>query len=363
MQSTITLSIGITMQPSSWFQAPPKALDQHTQHIAQQRQLKLTKPPGSLGRLESLAITLAAMQGNPQPTLNKVGIVIFAADHGVAAHGVSAFPQAVTVEMIRNFSRGGAAITVLARQLAAQLTVVDVGALSDVGPLPGVISRRCGAGTADFRSQPAMQPTTLAQAMAAGCEQIEQLHHSGGNLFIGGEMGIGNTTSASALLCAYAHIEPQQAVGPGTGVDAAGLQRKIAALQSALAFHQGVLHDPLATLQCLGGFEIAALTGAYIRAAQLGMPVLVDGFICSAAALAAQRLCPGVEGWFFLAHHSAEPAHAILCRMLGKEPLLNLGMRLGEGSGAAMAVPLLRMACALHNEMATFAQAGVSGGA
>ncbi|MEG3640556.1 nicotinate-nucleotide--dimethylbenzimidazole phosphoribosyltransferase [Magnetococcus sp. PR-3] len=351
------------MHASPWYQAPIHPLDQASKQAAQQRQMQLTKPPGSLGQLEELAIRLASMQWRSHPAINSVRIVIFAADHGIAAHGVSAFPQSVTVEMIRNFSRGGAAISVLAQQLGAHLQVMDVGALTDVGPLPGVVSHRCGAGTEDFRHQPAMTMEALEQALDAGKHVIEQLHKAGCDLFVGGEMGIGNTTSASALLCAYGEVAPEQAVGPGTGVDQAGMERKVAAMTEALTCHGHALSNPVEVLRRLGGFEIAALAGAYIRAAQLGVPVMVDGFICSAAALAAEQICPGVMQWSFLSHRSAEPAHAGLCGLLDLEPILDLGMRLGEGSGAALAVPVLRMACALHNEMATFEQAGVSGGA
>ncbi|MEO5363113.1 MAG: nicotinate-nucleotide--dimethylbenzimidazole phosphoribosyltransferase [Magnetococcus sp. DMHC-8] len=329
--------------------------------LAEQRQAQLTKPAGSLGRMEELAIRLAALQRTLTPSLERVRIVVFAGDHGVAVAGVSAFPQSVTVEMIRNFSRGGAAIAVLARQTGADLEVVDVGSVADPSPLPGVLSRRVGAGTRDFRNQPAMTPDECAQALEAGREAVERAIQADTQLLIGGEMGIGNTTAATALLSALLGIDPARLAGPGTGLPPGGVARKIQVIETALQCHRSVLDEPLAALAALGGFEIAALAGFYIAAAQHRVPLLVDGFIATAAAVAAMRIRPDLPPWLFFSHSSAEPGQRAVAAALDIHPILDLGMRLGEGSGAAIALPILRLACALHREMATFAEASVSG--
>lgn len=345
----------------AWITAPAQGIASEAAAAARRRQDTLTKPAGSLGRLEEIAVGLAGMQGAPHPALERVHIAVFAADHGVAAEGVSAYPQAVTVEMVRNFAAGGAAIAVLARALNAKLEVVDVGTAVDPGPLAGVISQRAGAGTANFCTGPAMGDGQLEIALAAGRDAVRRACAAGAQLFIGGEMGIGNTTAASAVTCALLDLAPELAAGPGTGLARAGVSHKAEVVRAALERHGAALATPLEVLRCLGGFEIAALTGAYAACAQRGLPIMVDGFIAGVAALLAARLCPGAAAWFFHSHVSAEPGHAYVLRALGAKPLLDLGMRLGEGSGAAVAVPLLRLACRLHNEMATFDEAGVSG--
>ncbi len=346
----------------SWLYDAVQQADDSIRASALARQLQLTKPPGSLGRLEQLAVELAALQGRERPQLEKVRIVVFAADHGVAEEQVSAFPQAVTVEMVRNFSRGGAAICVLSRALGAELEVVNVGTAGDPGELPGVLDQRVNSGSANFCRQPAMSESELAQALQAGRQAVDRAVAGGAELFIGGEMGIANTTAATALACALLNESPEVLVGPGTGLDSAGVRHKAEVIARALALHAGHGGDAVETLRRLGGLEIAALCGAFIAAAQQGMAVLVDGFIATSAALAAVRINPGVRQWLLFSHASAEPGHARLVAALDAEPLLGLGMRLGEGSGAAVALPLLRQACALHNEMATFAEAGVSDG-
>lgn len=353
------------MIPIDWLGAPARRVADACQHAARERQSSLTKPPGSLGQLEDIAIRLAGLQGLARPSLARVHLTVFAADHGVVAEGVSAFPQSVTVEMVRNFARGGAAVNVLARALGATLHVVNVGTIADTGPLEGVLDRRIAAGTANFTRQPAMTAQQLAAALVAGQEAAERAHAAGAQLFIGGEMGIGNTTVASALACAMLNRPAAELAGPGTGLDASGVDHKARIIDTALARHRRSLAEAprpaLAALECVGGFEIAALMGAFVRCAQLGIPVLVDGFIASVAALLAVRTVPDAAAWYLYAHQSAEPGHAHVLRALQAQPLLNLGMRLGEGSGAAVALPLLRLACALHNEMATFAEAGVAG--
>lgn len=343
-----------------WLQTPAAVPDDTARQAAEARQARLTKPPGALGALEALATRLAALQGRENPEIDPVHITVFAGDHGVAGHGVSAFPQGVTAEMVKNFARGGAAINVLARELGAELEVINLGTAFDTGPLEGVKEYGLGPGTADFTRQPAMTREQLARALAAGRHAAERARLAGAQLFIGGEMGIGNTTAASALACALLDAAPETLAGPGTGLDAAGVARKAALLRRALERHRRALTDPLEVLRRLGGFEIAALTGACLACAHMGLPLLVDGFIGTAAAVAAARLCPDAGRWFLFSHTSAEPGHRLMLEALGARPLLDLGMRLGEGSGAAVAVPLLRLACALHRGMATFEDAGVS---
>ncbi len=347
-------------QTMNWLHVPAAAPDTTARRVAEARQRILTKPPGALGQLEALAIRLAALQGTMQPRVERVYITVFVGDHGVAVEGVSAFPQAVTGEMVRNFARGGAAICVLARALGATLEVINLGTVNDPGPLEGVKNYSLGPGTANFTMEPAMSEHQLSCALHAGRHATERAKLGGAQMFIGGEMGIANTTAATALACALLGENPERLAGPGTGLDANGIARKVKTIQRALDLHRNHLASPWEALRRLGGFEIAALAGGYIACAQMGLPVLVDGFIASSAALAAARLRPGVEDWLLFSHVSAESGHRILLESLGAQPLFDLGMRLGEGSGAAAAVPLLRLACALHNQMATFAEAAIS---
>lgn len=345
---------------NEWLTMPPHAVNEKMRDHARSRQAQLTKPPGALGELESVAISLAAMQGVERPCVDQVWIAVFAGDHGVAEEGVSAFPQAVTGEMVRNFARGGAAISVLARALGARLEVINLGTVNDPGALPNVVTLRLGAGTKNFTRTAAMSDAQCTRAIHVGRQSAERAKLNSVQLYIGGEMGIANTTSAAALACALLGERAVLLAGPGTGVGSDGIARKIDAIERALALHAEHVRDPGQALRCVGGFEIAALAGAYLACAKMGVPVLVDGFISSAAALAAERLCPGTSQWFLYGHASAEPGHQRILKALEAKPLLNLGLRLGEGSGAATAVPLLRLACALHNEMATFAEAAVS---
>ncbi|MEJ1356053.1 MAG: nicotinate-nucleotide--dimethylbenzimidazole phosphoribosyltransferase [Candidatus Sedimenticola sp. (ex Thyasira tokunagai)] len=347
---------------SEWIENKIKALDKTAMERAGQRQQQLTKPLGSLGRLEALAIQLSGMQGCDLPSVEGVHISIFAADHGVAASGVSAFPQEVTVQMVANFSAGGAAISVLAEQLGAHLEVIDVGTVTESADLPGVIKQRAGPGTANLHHEDAMSLEQLEVAMEAGRAAVQRAVESGLQLFIGGDMGIANTTAAAAVSCSLLNRKPVDLAGPGTGLDSAGVAHKAQVLTEALARYQGLDQPPLEVLRCVGGFEIAALAGAYIHCAQRGIPALVDGYITTAAALIAIRSQPAVRDWLLFSHRSAEPGHQAMLEALEADPLLDLGMRLGEGSGAATAVPLLRLACSLHNKMATFADAGVSEG-
>jgi len=357
----------------TWWLRPAKALDPEVRRAAALRQGTLTKPPGSLGRLEELAIALAAMYGEVCPEVDPVRILVFAGDHGIAAAGVSAYPQSVTAQMVANMAHGGAAISVLAEALGAGLELVVLGTLAEIpcAPLPPRVHLiGVGRATEDFSRRPAMSGTALDACLAAGRDAVERAAADGCRLIIGGEMGIGNSTAAAALACALLDRPAAELVGPGTGLDAAGVARKADLVERACALHRAAVAAPfagpagvdaLAALRHLGGFEIAALSGAYLRAAQLGIPVLVDGFIATSAALAAVRILPGARDFMLFGHRSREPGHRLLLEALAAEPLLDLGLRLGEGSGAAAALPLLRLASSLHRGMASFAEAGVDG--
>jgi len=344
--------------PLPWQQPITAPSDNHRQ-AALRRQTQLTKPAGSLGRLESLAVQLASLQATDQPQAEQVSMAVFAADHGVCEEGVSAFPQVVTGQMIANFVTGGAAISVMAEQLNADLEVINLGTVAPPPISDGVIDEQIAPGTRNLARQAAMFDTQLQAALAAGDRAAQRAAERNAHLFIGGEMGIGNTTSATALACALLDEDAAVLAGPGTGLTPEGVSHKIDVITQALVRH-GKQSDPLAALASLGGFEIAALAGAFIGCAVRGIPVLVDGFIVSTAALAACRLRPELRDWLLFAHQSQEPGHQRLLQALDANPLLDLSLRLGEGSGAAVAVPLLRSACALHNRMATFADASVS---
>ncbi|TWD49987.1 nicotinate-nucleotide--dimethylbenzimidazole phosphoribosyltransferase [Pseudomonas sp. SJZ131] len=344
----------------SWWLNPCKPIDAAAVELAEARQQQLTKPAGSLGRLESVAVQLAGLQGQVKPRLEHLWIAIFAGDHGVVAEGVSAYPQEVTGQMLHNFVSGGAAISVLARQLGAALEVVDLGTVTPSLNLPGVRHLNIGAGTANFAHGPAMTVAQGELALQAGRDSVLRARETGAQLFIGGEMGIGNTTAASALACALLDCPVAHLTGPGTGLDAAGVSHKAQVIERAIALHAARRGDALQTLFNLGGFEVAALVGAYLACAQEGIAVLVDGFICSVAALVAVRVNPQCRDWLLFGHRGAEPGHRHVLESLNAEPLLDLGLRLGEGSGAALAVPLLRLACDLHGQMATFAEAAVA---
>ena len=345
----------------TWLRDSLPVPDARVADAARSRQRRLTKPAGSLGNLEGLAVRIAALQARERPSAQRVHVTVFAADHGVAAEGVSAFPQAVTAQMIDNFAAGGAAIAVLARELGARLEVIDLGTVSPrVRREPGVIVRQLGPGTANLAREAAMSASQLAQALCAGAEAAQRAAEQRADLFVGGEMGIANTTAATALACALLDLPASAVAGPGTGLDAAGVAHKTTVIDRALALHDARADDPLDALRRLGGFEIAALAGAYIACAQRRIPSVVDGFIASVAALCALRISPSLSSWLICSHRSAEPGHAAVLRALDAQPLLDLGLRLGEGSGAALAIPLLRAACALHNQMATFDEAGVA---
>jgi nicotinate-nucleotide--dimethylbenzimidazole phosphoribosyltransferase len=343
-----------------WLASSPKKIDQQAQSAAQQRQLQLTKPAGSLGQLEDVAISLAGMQATAQPNIENIHITVFAGDHGIVAEGISAFPQSVTAEMVRNFSRGGAAISVLAKETNAYLDVLNMGTVSELETLIGVQDHRIAAGTQNFLRQPAMTLAQCQQALTIARQHIEQLKENNIDLFIGGEMGIGNTTSATAIASALLAINPIEITGSGTGLNQAEIDHKTDVIQQALNKHDNKITSAFSILQHFGGFEVAALAGAYLTCAKVGIPVLVDGFISSVAALMAEKLCPDTKNWFLYSHRSSELGHQVILKHLAAQPLLNIGMRLGEASGAAATIPLIKLSCALHNSMATFAEAAVS---
>ena len=327
---------------------------------ARARQGELTKPAGSLGRLETLAIELAGLQHTERPRADRVPIIICAGDHGIAAHGVSAFPQEVTIAMMANFCAGGAAISVLARELGSQLEVVDAGTLAEQ-PMPGVVTDKPRRGSRDFSKEAALDVKELAYALDCGKRAVARAAASQPDLLILGEMGIGNTTSAAAIAAALLKTDAETIAGAGTGLDAAGRAHKARVIDAALACHGLKASDVSAgqVLCAVGGLEIAAISGAVIAAAQQRIPVLVDGFIASVGALAASRINASCRPYLIFSHRSAEQGHRLVLEALDARPLLDLDLRLGEGSGAALAVPILRLACALHNRMATFAEAAV----
>jgi nicotinate-nucleotide--dimethylbenzimidazole phosphoribosyltransferase len=337
-----------------------RPIDPHWIDSASQRQLELTKPPGSLGRLEEIANRCAAIRKSFELTASRPRIVLFAADHGVCAEGVSAYPQGVTAQMVLNFLRGGAAINAFARSGGIELKVVDVG----VATLPllssDLISRRVAPGTRNFCEEPAMTDAEMTAALETGVELARDSVTAGCDLLGFGEMGIGNTTSASAIAAALTREPITAVVGCGAGADDACIARKRSAIQRALALHADSLGDPLGILRCVGGLEIAAMGGFCLGAAARRVPIVIDGFIATAAAALAVRLCPVATGYLFASHRSTEPGHAHLLAMIEQQPLLDLGMRLGEGTGAALAMKLLQAAVAAFTQMATFASAGVS---
>lgn len=309
---------------------------------ARDRNGQLTKPPGALGRLEELAIWYCGWRGDPRAEVRSPQVVVFAGNHGVTAQGVSAFPPEVTAQMVANFAAGGAAINRLAEIAGARL---------DVHPID--LDRP----TDDFTRGPAMDPVDFAAALATGWEAVDP----SADLLVTGEMGIGNTTSAAAIAHALFGMEAFDWTGRGTGVDAAGLAAKTAAVEAGVTVNRAALSDPLEVLRCLGGREIVAMAGAIAHARCMRIPVILDGFICTAAAACLQEAEPRALDHAVAGHVSAEHAHPALLERLGKAPLLSLGMRLGEGTGAALAIQVLRGALACHSGMATFAEAGISG--
>jgi nicotinate-nucleotide--dimethylbenzimidazole phosphoribosyltransferase len=327
---------------------------------ARARQLTLTKPPGSLGRLEEIGNRIAAILKTTRPNIKRKRIYVVAADHGVTAEGVSAYPRQVTYQMVFNFLRGGAAINVLARSCQVEIRVVDAGVDYDFPPDEQLISRKIVRGTANMARGPAMTRRQAERSVAVGIELARAAKLDQVNILGTGEMGIGNTTAASAITVALTGCDPSRAVGRGTGIDDAGLARKIAAIERAMEINRPDRANPVDILAKVGGAEIGVMMGIVLGAAAEAIPVVADGFISTAAAALAVLACPAARDYLFLAHRSAEPGHDLLIEYIGLRPLLDLEMRLGEGTGAALAMHIMEASARLLAEMTTFEEAGVS---
>ncbi len=336
-------------------------LDADAKARANARQRRLTKPPGSLGRLEELAVRIATMRGEERPRLQQRLIVVVAADHGVAARGVSAYPQEVTAQMLANFLAGGAAINVLADHAGARVRVVDAGVAGPTLDHPDLLRLELPRGSADISSEPAMTRKTAERAIAAGVALLEDERREAGVEIVGcGEMGIGNSTAAAALIAAVSGRPATAVTGRGTGVDDNAYRAKIEAVEAALELNRPDPEDGVALLAALGGHEIGVLSGVYLAAAAARIPAVMDGMISGAAALVAAAIEPRVRDYIVASHRSTEPGHEAVLERLGLDPLLDLGLRLGEGSGAALGISLCVVACRLLDEMATFDEAGVA---
>lgn len=347
------------MTQQHWWLDAAARLSEHAQQHAQARQNQLTKPQGSLGRLETIAIHLAAMQNQTKPQIHKPHMLVFTADHGIVAQGVSAFPQSVTIAMLTNFVTGGAAVATLCKQQGIELKVINCGTATPCEHLASVIHQPIMDGTHDFSQQAAMSAEQASLALTLGKEQVEHAHINGCDFLMLGEMGIGNTSAASCLSALLLEQNVRTLTGSGTGVEGAALTHKQTILSASVARAKPLVSTHLQALEQVGGLEIAAIAGAYIRASQLGIPCLVDGFITTAAALLAVKLNSSVRQWLLFSHHSAELGHGTLLAALEAQPLLNLEMRLGEGSGAAVAFAIVQQALTIHNNMATFAEAAI----
>lgn len=336
---------------------PVRPLDEAARHAAQERQAQLVKPPGSLGRLEDLALWLAGVTGNPFPHV-RARIVVAAADHGVAAQRVSAYPSEVTAQMLRAFHAGHGAVAVLAREVGADLVLIDAG-VHNAPDIPGLL--RTGLAPArDLTAQPALSSADVERALTIGKCLAGAAARDGVTILAGGEMGIANTTPATCLACWLAGRPATQLSGPGTGLDPEGVARKATVIDQALTLHDQDIDGPLEALRRLGGGEIAVLVGLALGAGENGLGYVCDGLIATAAAAIAATIAPDLRGRLLAGHRSPEPAHRALLDHLGLAPVLDLGMRLGEASGAATALAVLRLAAATHSQMATFAEAGVS---
>ncbi len=336
---------------------PP--VNETAMQAARRRQDDLTKPRGSLGQLENLSVNIAGMTGKVQPMITHKVVTIMAGDHGVVAEGVSAYPSEVTPQMVMNFVFGGAAINVLAKHVGARVTIVDMGVASQIDH-PDVLNRNIAPGTQNIARGPAMTRAQAVQALEAGAQVVEAELDKGLDILATGDMGIGNTTPSAAIAAVITGRAPAEIVGRGTGVDDAGLKRKISAVQNALEVNHPDPKDGIDILAKVGGFEIGGLAGAILAAAAQRIPVVIDGFISTAAAMIAVSLAPQAGDYLISAHRSQELGHQIMLEWLGLEPLLDLDMRLGEGTGAVLAISLVEAACKILDEMATFSEAGVS---
>ena len=338
---------------------PP--IDTVSAQKAAERQNNLTKPAKSLGRLEEISIQLAGMKADPFPKVDRKAVIVMAADHGVALEGVSAYPPEVTSQMVLNFLYGGAAINVLARQAGASVTIVDVGVASEFDPsIPGLMRRKVAHGTRNLAKGPAMNRVEAEKAIAEGMDVLAQVAANGLDLVVTGDMGIGNTTPSSAIVAVLTGLPVANVTGRGTGVDDARLAHKVQIIEQAIVLNQPDPRDALDVLCKVGGLEIAGLAGVMIAAAARRIPVIVDGFISTAAAMIAVGLAPDVRNYLFSAHRSVEIGHQAMLEHLGLTPLLDLNLRLGEGTGAALAFHLIEASSRILREMATFSEAGVS---
>ncbi len=338
-----------------------KSLDESAMQAARARQNMLTKPQGSLGRLEELSIQLAGMTANPFPSVERKAVIVMAADHGVALEGVSAYPPEVTPQMVLNFLRGGAAINVLACQAGARVIVVDIGVAADFDSAPGLIQWKIMPGTRNLATGPAMKRAEAEEALQVGVDIFNEEYARGLDIVATGDMGIGNTTPSAAIASVMTGLPVSQVTGRGTGVDAAGLAHKIKIIEQALRVNQPNANDALDVLCKVGGLEIAGLAGVMIAAASRRVPVVVDGFISTAAAMIAVGLAPGAHDYLISAHQSVEIGHQAMLEHLNLKPVLDLDLRLGEGTGAALAFHLIEASTRILREMATFDEAGVSG--
>jgi nicotinate-nucleotide--dimethylbenzimidazole phosphoribosyltransferase len=336
-----------------------RSLDSPAMEQARARQQQLTKPAGSLGRLEEVAIQMAGITRQSMPTVKRKAVIVMAADHGVTAEGVSAYPSAVTPQMVLNFLHGGAAINALARQAEAEVVIVDVGVASEIKH-PQLLERKIAYGTANMADGPAMTREQALAAVSAGIDVCESLLKSGVDLIATGDMGIGNTTAASAITACLTRTSVAAVTGRGTGIDEEQLAHKIRIIERALQINQPDPSDPLDVLTKVGGLEIAGLVGVIVSCAAARVPVVIDGFIAGAAVLVAVGICPAIRDYLFAGHISVEGGHGLILKQIGLIPLLDLNLRLGEGTGAVLAMHIIEAALKTHSEMATFTEAGVS---
>lgn len=337
-----------------------RPLDAKSMAAAKARQDTLTKPTGSLGRLEELSIRIAGMQGKPLPQIKQKAVIVMAADHGVAARGTSAYPQEVTAEMVLNFLHGGAGINVISRQVGARVVIVDMGVAKKLESNPGLISRRIAAGTQDMSKGPAMTVAQATRSVEAGIEIVTTEIKKGLDIVATGDMGIGNTTASAAICAVMTGKTAAKVTGRGTGLDDQQLQQKIIIINEAITLNKPDFSKPLEVLAKVGGFEIGGLAGVMLGAASHRVPIIIDGFISGAAALIAAGLCPQCKDYMIAGHCSVEPGHKIILQHLGLKPLLDLEMRLGEGTGAALAMSFAEISVRILTEMATFTEAGVA---
>jgi nicotinate-nucleotide--dimethylbenzimidazole phosphoribosyltransferase len=341
--------------------ADVRPLDREAMTAARQRQGLMTKPAGSLGLLEDISVQLAGLAGAcPPPMPEPAAVAVFAADHGVHAQAVTPWPQEVTAQMVANFTGGGAVVNAFAAQAGAEVVVVDVGVNASLGQMPGLLPRKIGMGTADFTTGPAMTRADAIAAVGVGIEVARDLVIAGNRCLLTGDMGIANTTASAALIAAFTGQDPAAVTGLGTGIDSATLARKVDVVRAGLALHRPDPADPVGVLAAFGGYEHAALAGFIVAAAALRVPVILDGVIAGAAALAAGAIAPEAVGCLIAGHRSVEPGHTIALEHLGLRPLVDLELRLGEGTGALLALPIVQSACRALREVATFDSAGVT---